>query len=205
MLTDRQGEARTSELGRAQVSQLLSCGHPNSSRTCSLSPAFLASVHTRLLPSRVTGAFPRPRPALAPPAPQPHPSMALTLVFPGLDWHGPYFCRGGLFLNRAGDPLINLRAQWGCGKSVCPREVHTTVTPVLQAAAPASASPRVQDSDPRRLASQSLFVPASLSSACPGAVLGVSLTTLLQPLGVCQRSSQTGNTTFSASPSALPP
>lgn len=65
-----------------------------------------------MLPSRVTGTFSALTLFWSLQAPEPHPSIALTLVFPGLDWHSPYFGRGGLFLDYAGSPLINLQARW---------------------------------------------------------------------------------------------
>lgn len=55
MLTNRLREAKKVKLG-VQVTQLLSFWP--SKQWLDLSSAFLASVHTRSLPSRVTGAFP---------------------------------------------------------------------------------------------------------------------------------------------------
>lgn len=77
----------------------------------------------------------------------------------------------------------------------------------LQVPAPASASLRVQDSDPRHLpVSAVMSVPASPSSACPDAVPGVAQTTLFQPLGICLTllpGKQHHLLGFSVSPSAL--
>lgn len=108
MFTNRQGEAKKVKLGM-QVTQLLSLWP--SKQSLDLSSAFLASVH-KFAPKQGHWNLPCPHPVLAPQAPEPHPSTALTLVFPGLDCHSPYFGRGGLFLDYAGSPLINLHARW---------------------------------------------------------------------------------------------
>lgn len=198
MLTNRQGEAKKVKLG-VQVTQLLSLWP--SKQSLDLSSAFLASVH-KFAPKQGHWNLPCPHPVLAPQAPKPHPSIALTLVFPGLDWHSLYFGCGGLFLAYAGSPLINLHARRA--EKVCPRQVHKTVTPALGSTAPVFDSPRVQDSCPTRLPVSAV---ASPSSACHDAqsVPGVARTTLLQHSDIRLRSSQAGNTTFSASLSALSP
>lgn len=73
-----------------------------------------------MAPKQGHWGLPCPHPVLAPKAPKPHPSMALTLVFPSLEWHGPYFCWVGLFLDYARGPLINLHAWWAVEKVSAP-------------------------------------------------------------------------------------
>lgn len=174
-----------------------------SKQSLDLFSAFLASVH-KFAPKQGHWNLLCPHPVLAPQAPEPHPSIALTLVFPGLDWHSPYFGRGGLFLDYAGSPLINLQARWTEKRVSAPGKYTKQSHPPSRLQPRVFDSPRVQDSCPTRLPVSAV---ASPSSACHVAhsVPGVAQTTLLQHSDIRLRSSQAGNTTFSASLSAFRP
>lgn len=129
--------------------------------------------------------------------------MALSLVFPGLEWHGPYFCCGDLFLDYAGSPTSQPTRPVGSGESVCSR--HRAVTQARRSSAPVSASPWVQASCPTCIPGSALaspFLGLPCSPVSPGSCPNYSAPTFGHPSRLLP-GRQHHLLAFSVSPSAL--